>query len=106
MEQRIVGTTHAEVGAYLLGLWGLPNSIIEAVAFHHRPHGFAEGNFNTIAIVHFADALEYEMDAEMPPNTPNNRLNSEYLDLLARNDRLPVWRKVCSNIQHEDKMNA
>jgi putative nucleotidyltransferase with HDIG domain len=28
---------HAEVGAYLLGLWGFPNSIVEAVAFHHSP---------------------------------------------------------------------
>jgi HD-like signal output (HDOD) protein len=28
---------HAEVGAYLLGLWGFPTPIVEAVAFHHLP---------------------------------------------------------------------
>ena len=28
---------HAEVGAYLLGLWGLPVPVVEAVAHHHAP---------------------------------------------------------------------
>ena len=31
------GTTHAEAGAYLLGLWGLPYPVVEAVARHHQP---------------------------------------------------------------------
>ncbi len=31
------GATHAEIGAYLLGLWGLPFQIVEAVAQHHAP---------------------------------------------------------------------
>jgi putative nucleotidyltransferase with HDIG domain len=35
-EKKIIGTTHAAVGAYLLGLWGLPTSLVEAVAFHMR----------------------------------------------------------------------
>lgn len=36
-ERAIFSTTHAEVGAYLLGLWGLPYPIVQAVALHHRP---------------------------------------------------------------------
>jgi HD-like signal output (HDOD) protein len=44
-ERRTTGATHAEIGAYLLGLWGLPYSIVEAVALHHTPslvntHGY------------------------------------------------------------------
>jgi HD-like signal output (HDOD) protein len=44
-ERRVIGATHAEIGAYLLGLWGLPYSIVEAVALHHTPatvtpHGY------------------------------------------------------------------
>jgi HD-like signal output (HDOD) protein/ActR/RegA family two-component response regulator len=44
-EQRTLGATHAEIGAYLLGLWGLPYSVVEAVALHHTPtmvrsHGY------------------------------------------------------------------
>ena len=36
-ERMFLGATHAEVGAYLLGLWGLPDSIVIATALHHRP---------------------------------------------------------------------
>lgn len=34
-EQEVLGATHAELGAYLLGLWGLPYAIVEAAAYHH-----------------------------------------------------------------------
>ena len=37
VEQEHFGATHADVGAYLLALWGLPNPIVEAVAMHHCP---------------------------------------------------------------------
>jgi putative nucleotidyltransferase with HDIG domain len=36
LEQRRLGVTHAEVGAYLLGLWGLPSEICNAVSRHHE----------------------------------------------------------------------
>src|SRR6185503_3015083 len=36
-ESEASGVTHAEVGAYLLGIWGLPYSVVEAVAYHHNP---------------------------------------------------------------------
>jgi HD-like signal output (HDOD) protein len=40
-ERATFHTTHAEVGAYLLGLWGLPHAIVQAAAQHHQPelHG-------------------------------------------------------------------
>jgi putative nucleotidyltransferase with HDIG domain len=53
-ETEIIGTTHAAVGAYLIGLWGLPDAIIEAAAFHHAPKG---KNLTTAAIVHLANAF-------------------------------------------------
>ncbi len=37
VERDRLGLTHAGVGAYLLGLWGLPNEVIDAVAAHHDP---------------------------------------------------------------------
>lgn len=30
--------THAEVGGYLLGLWGIPQDLTDAVT-HHHDHG-------------------------------------------------------------------
>ncbi len=34
-ERRLFGVSHAEVGAYLLGMWGLPDVLVETVAYHH-----------------------------------------------------------------------
>lgn len=40
VEQELLGTSHAQIGAYLLGLWGLPSSMVELVANHHaQPEG-------------------------------------------------------------------
>jgi HD-like signal output (HDOD) protein len=47
-ELELLGSSHAEVGAYLLGLWGLPDSIIEAIALHHRPADCLEKQFDPI----------------------------------------------------------
>ena len=44
VEFEVFGTTHAEVGAYLLGLWALPLSIVEAVAHHHAPERLTSEN--------------------------------------------------------------
>jgi len=44
-EYTIMKTSHAELGAYLLGLWGIPDNIVEAVAFHHRPSKLLDDMF-------------------------------------------------------------
>jgi hypothetical protein len=36
-EYAVMKTSHAELGAYLLGLWGIPDNVVEAVTFHHNP---------------------------------------------------------------------
>jgi putative nucleotidyltransferase with HDIG domain len=44
-EYIVMKTSHAEMGAYLLGLWGIPENIVEAVAFHHNPSKLLENIF-------------------------------------------------------------
>jgi HD-like signal output (HDOD) protein len=62
-EREIFGVTHAEVGAYLLGLWGIPFPIVEAVAFHHRPNEVPPESRPLVAAVHIASGLVEEMTA-------------------------------------------
>ena len=61
-EYEIFSGTHAEVGAYLFGLWGLPKFIVEAAAFHHNPMECLDDKFgfNTLTAVHVANALVHE----------------------------------------------
>jgi putative nucleotidyltransferase with HDIG domain len=53
------GVTHAEIGAYLIGLWGLSDTLVDAIAHHHRPERSSGRKFGPLAAVHLADALEH-----------------------------------------------
>ena len=53
------GVTHAEIGAYLIGLWGLPDALVEAIAYHHCPDHSTQNKFGPLATVHLGDALEH-----------------------------------------------
>jgi len=91
-EQSTIGVTHAEVGAYLLGLWGLPGDIVEAVAFHHRPLSSVDKSFSLLTAVHVADVLEHEFD-EGKNEAPHSAINLEYLDKLGLTNQLSQWRE-------------
>jgi len=56
VEAQFFGAAHPEVGACLLGLWGLPLELIEAVAHHHRPSIIAHPQIRVLAAIHVADA--------------------------------------------------
>ena len=79
-ERQVIGSTHAEIGAYLLGLWGLPYSVVEAVAYHHVPGNVRRSGFDVLTALAVAGALAPEDDAGagvgLPPDT---RVDSEYL---------------------------
>jgi HD-like signal output (HDOD) protein len=62
-ETEILGASHAEIGAYLLGIWGLPYSVVEAVAHHHRPDRVAHTEFDVLAAVVIGHSLAATDDA-------------------------------------------
>jgi len=95
-ERRILTNTHAEVGAYLLGLWGLADPIVEAVAFHHEPSRCMGEGFTPLTAVHVADALYHE--SSRPGDAKVSVLDTEYLEQLGLADRLPAWRGRTADI--------
>lgn len=56
-ERRITGATHAEIGAYLLGLWGLPYTIVEAVALHHTPTAVTAHGYDLVGALAVSHAM-------------------------------------------------
>ena len=95
LEQAAFGTSHAEIGAYLMGLWNLENPIIEAIAFHHRPSKNAVSQLGLLTAVHAANALDHEEDSP-EDQEPDLQYDIEYLDRLGVSDRIPEWRRVCN----------
>ncbi len=96
-ERQILANTHAEVGAYLLGLWGLPDPIVEAVAFHHSPGRCMADGFTPLTAVHVADVLDHESN-HVPEAAKARLLDAEYLERLGLADRLPAWRGLAADV--------
>ena len=91
-EQQLLGVTHAEVGAYLLGLWGFPSSVVEAVAMHHFPTRSPNRSFTLVTALHVANALAHERTDD-PASTPRSEVDLPYLAAIGRQDRLGFWRE-------------
>lgn len=92
-ERAEFGATHADLGAYLLGVWGLPNMIVEAVALHHRPAESAVKGFSPLIAVSVANAFAHEQNGSRSEFT-----NEKMEHCLAEHglaNRLQSWREHC-----------
>jgi HD-like signal output (HDOD) protein/ActR/RegA family two-component response regulator len=91
-EQEIFGANHAGVGAFLLGLWGLPTTIVEAVAFHHQPSRSEAATLSPLTAVHVANVLEHEL-SESKIIGCEPKLDLDHLAALGLQDRIDGWRE-------------
>ncbi len=92
-EQEIIGATHAEVGAYLLGLWGFADSIISAVAWHHRPQRTAEPD-PVVGGVYLANAFACEVQPARRLQKPL-QLDEMFLQQQGLAQRVEALREIC-----------
>ena len=104
-EREIFSATHAEVGGHLLGLWGLPNPIVEAVIFHHRPVDAGVASFTPLTAVHIADVvMQYTEPAEEV--TCPYVLDEEYLKVLDLPTDLEAWQSIAANSEQQHQESA
>jgi len=90
-ELDVLGVTHAEVGAYLLGIWGLPPIIVEAVACHHNP-AMVPVEFGAVGALHAAVAIvEREMGKSAGPEV---EIDPALLHRTGWATELPRWRDI------------
>ena len=96
IEGRLYGVTHAEIGAYLLGLWQIPFPIVEAVANHHVPSRVEVQGFDALAAIHVANALATEQMDPFVQGAKNScvELDSAFIEKLGVSDQLPGWREL------------
>jgi PAS domain S-box-containing protein len=78
--------------AYLLGLWGLPTSIVEAVAWHHRPSDCPARTFCPLTTVHVANALWQRNVTEEEGSM--QVLDAALIESMGLSERLPVWQAL------------
>ncbi len=97
LEYEAFGTSHAEIGAYLMGLWRVETPIIEAIAFHHRPAGSLAQTMGLLTAVHVGNAIDHQDPpaADQPAALP---IDAQYLDSVGATQRLAQWRQACREI--------
>ena len=97
VELETFGCTHAQVGAYLLGIWGLPDSVVEAVAYHHSPSQCLAQHFGPLMAVHAADALDQE---QRGPDgcLPSAPLDTAAIERMGLAGHVESWRSACQAI--------
>ncbi len=98
-EEAVLGTTHASLGAYALGLWGLPWSIVGAARYHHTP-GLEPDPAGLAIYVHVADALIREQttdgrDAHRHPAV----LDEAALSARDLGEKVPHWRELATELE-------
>ena len=83
-ETRVIGASHAQIGAYLLGIWGLPYAVIEAVAHHHTPESIRQSELDPLGAVTLAHALLPADDTEVfnAPLVPDPKVDATFLSSL------------------------
>jgi len=92
VERRILGASHAEIGAYLISLWGLSPTVAESVAYHDNPSECPDDRISFgLTAVHVANALD--KDVGLGAAFVENEFDFDYLGKLGLLDRLPHWQE-------------
>lgn len=96
-EMELLGVSHAEIGGYLLGLWGFAEAVAHGVARHHAPVDAGPGASLVVPLVHAANALEHEVVVVNEEYAPHP-LDAAFLEGAGLAGRVPVWGETCRSI--------
>ena len=91
-EREIFGVDHADIGGYLLGLWGLPVPVVEAIALHHRPRKVVQKTFLPLTALHAGNALA---SAQKPSvsDVATSSIDMEYFSELGIKNHYEAWQR-------------
>ena len=92
LEVATFGCTHAQVGAYLMSIWGLPAALVHAVALHHRPGDEARSHLSPLTAVHCADVIAAESANSLA--ICDGVLDTAYLERLDLTEKMALWQSL------------
>jgi len=93
-QTEIMDVNDAEIGAYLLSLWGIPDSILEAVAYHYRPSRIKQPMINTLTTIHLAYAISCD-ESNNIRDDKESVVDFDYVSSLGLQDNLQNLRMLC-----------
>jgi len=103
-EKKLIGTTHAEIGAFFLCVWGFPMEIVEAVAYHHKPSDYNGTGNLVLMITHITEALNQKHSSEGIEFFLDS-LDPEYLDRLGYLEQVKTCYYEYFGIELDEEQN-
>lgn len=82
------------LGAYLLGLWGLPHPIIEAIAYHQKPRTLHHETFELVDLLH----LSHHLAMTSQPDQAPAGLDRDHLRAVGFDD--PKLDEAMASVRH------
>ena len=105
-ECEVFGCSHAEVGAYLLNIWGFPNPVVEALAFHHAPQKSVGDSFTALTAIYAAQVLLRHVGNSALADDDAIDIDLSYLQRIGKDGQIPVWIAECRDFIQEANANA
>ena len=96
-EQAVFNVTHAEIGSYLLGLWGLPDMIVEGIAFHHSPARAAPQNMKLAGLIHTADLIEHHVSQGESLDRCMDKIDPVFRQKQGMSEKVAQWLAIADN---------
>ena len=101
-EMEIFGAIHSEIGAYLLGLWGFNDSIVEAVAFHHKPHSCSGDVSGILLATHIAQhLLRVKRNPLVHKEKVAQSIDYDFLNKLEQQNKMDKWEATYDAVSKE-----
>lgn len=100
VEEEVMGVSHAEVGAYLLSLWGVPYPIVEAVAYHHHPARLPREKLDLTIVTYVANLLAHRYSKQASGSYPFvcPEIDESLLAAIGEATQLPEWEKMAESM--------
>jgi len=95
-EEQVILTSHEAIGAYLLITWGFPLSIVDAVAYHHKPSQYEAKQLSIVAIIHIADAM-LDGDNIRDEEAFLKHVDMDYLQRInIKHQTMAAYKEICT----------
>lgn|GEM_PF-207473 len=103
-----LGASHSGAGAYLLGIWGLPATVVEGVAYHHDVREVPHAEPGILDAVYISHALVQMNMADMrdPDDVSEVLLDEAYLMKMGVNHHVQDWQRLMGRSSAGEKMGS
>ena len=92
--RQVLQTTPAQMSAYVLELWGLPNGVVNSISHLDNPAAEPAPGFNMTSALYAADHLASQ---KLPPDTfPLEDWNMSYLESIGCGDEIEDWENLAA----------